>query len=340
MAFGEKELRAQLKGELRPVYLLYGEEAYLTAHYTDAIASLAVEEDMGGFNLQKFDGESASVEQIEQAIDAMPLMAERKCVVVRDLDFTNEEVAARILPLVEQPIESTVLVLSYMRLQPTGKNGVWKTLLSAVEKSGAVVKFAKKSATEMAATLCAGAARRNCVLSSANAALLVEQCGDDMLLLGNELDKLAALADGGEITAALIHKVATKNLEAKVYELSKAILRRKSDEAFGILNTLLGQREDPIAILAVLIGAYVDMYRMKVAGAAAKSVADVMAAFPQAYRSSKEFRLKYAAGDAARMTLEALCEKLDILAEADTLLKSSRANPRFVLEQAIAKLLR
>ncbi len=340
MAFGEKELRQELKGELRPVYLLYGEEAYLTAHYADAIASAAVAEDMGGFNLQKFDGEAASAEQIEQAIDALPLMAERKCVIVRDLDFTNEDVAARILPLIEAPSDTTVLVLMYMRLQPTGHNGIWKTLLSMVEKNGAVVKFAKKTATEMAATLCAGAARRNCVLSAANAALLIQQCGEDMLLLGNELDKLAALADGGEITAALIEKVATKNLEAKVYELSKALLRRKSDEAYSILNTLLGQREDPIAILAVLIGAYVDMYRMKVAGAAAKSAAEVMAAFPQSYKNSKEYRLKYAAGDAARMSTDALREKLDILAEADTLLKSSRANPRFVLEQAIAKLLR
>jgi len=340
MAFGEKELKKDLQEELRPVYLLYGEEAYLTAHYADVIASKAVDEDMGGFNLQKFDGETASVDQIEQAVDALPLMAERKCVVVRDLDFTNDEAEQRILPLIENPNDTTVLVLMYMRLQPTGKSGVWKTLLNTVEKSGAVVKFSKKTATEMAAMLCARAARRNCVLSAANAALLVEQCGDDMLLLGNELDKLAAIADGGEITAALIEKVATKNLEAKVFELSKAILRRKSDEAYSILNTLLGQREDPIAILAVLIGAYVDMYRMKVAGTAAKSAADVMAAFPQAYRTSKEFRLKYAAGDAARMTPEVLREKLDILAEADTLLKSSRANARFVLEQAIAKLLR
>ncbi len=336
MAYGEKELREELKGELRPVYLLYGDEAYLTAKYADAIGKAAVVEDMGGFNLQKFDGETASAEQLEQAIDALPLMAERKCVIIRDLDFTDDAVAERILPLIENPCETTVLVLMYMRLQPTGKQAVWKTLRDTAAKVGGVVKFTKPTATEIAATLCARAARRNCVLSSANANFLIEQCGDDVLLLCNELDKLAAIADGGEITAALIKKAATQNLEAKGYELTKAVLYRKSDEAYGILDILLGQREDPIAILAILIGAFVDMYRMKVAGVSAE---EVHGAFPQMYGKSKVSRLTFAARDAARMTPEQLCEKLEILAQADTLLKSSRANPRFVLEQAIAKLM-
>lgn len=336
MAYGEKELREDLQGELRPVYLLYGEEAYLTAKYADAIGKAAVSEDMGGFNLQKFDGETASVEQLEQAIDALPLMAERKCVIIRDLDFTDDAVAERILPLVETPVDSTVLVLMYMRLQPTGKQTVWKTLRETAAKVGGVVKFTKPTATEIAATLCARAARRNCKLSATNANFLIEQCGDDVLLLCNELDKLAAIADGGEITASLIKKVATQNLEAKGYELTKAVLYRKSDEAYGILDILLGQREDPIAILAILIGAFVDMYRMRVSGASAQ---EVLETFPQMYGKSKVSRLTFAARDAARMTPEQLCEKLEVLAQADTLLKSSRANSRFVLEQAIAKLM-
>lgn len=338
MAFGEKELRQDLKGQLRPVYVLYGEESYLTAHYADAIAKAAVPEDMGGFNMVKFDGETATLDQIEEAIDALPLMAERKCVVVRDLDFTAGDTAERLLPLIEDPPETTVTVLMYLQLQPQPrKNAKWKALLDAANKNGATVNFAKKTATELAAALCARAARNNCVLSSANATLLVQQVGEDMLLLGNELDKLAAIADGGEITAALIARAATKNLEAKVFDLSKAILRHKCDEAYGLLNTLLQQKEDPIAILAVLTNAYVDMYRMKVAVAAVKS-ADTVAQTFSAYKG-KEFRLRYASQDAARLSVQQLRQKLEVLAAADTLLKSSRALPRFVLEQTIAKLL-
>ena len=88
MAWDEKTLSADLKTALRGLYVLYGEEGYLVARYMEQIAKKAVCDDLGGFNLQRFDGETADAEQIEEAIDALPLMAERKCVVVRDLDIT------------------------------------------------------------------------------------------------------------------------------------------------------------------------------------------------------------------------------------------------------------
>ena len=338
MSWSESDLKQNLKEQLCRVYLLYGEETYLTAQYTARIAGLAVSEDLGGFNLQSFDGDTARVEQIEEAINALPLMAEQKCVILRDIDMTAGDFSERLLPLLEEPPETTVTVLSFLHLQPQPKkNAKWKKLLETVEKTGAVVCFSKKTAAELARILCSGAVRRGCTLSPQNAARLVEQCGEDMLLLAGELDKLAALADGGEITAQLIESAATKNLDAKVFDLSKAILRHNRDGAYGILNTLLQQQEDPIAILAVLSNAYADMYRVKIAQSAGNRPDAVAKAF-SAYKG-KEFRLRYAAQDAAPLSVPALRHALDILAQADTQLKQSRVPPRFVLEEVLAKLL-
>lgn len=337
LAWDEKTLAKDLKTALRGLYVLYGEEAYLVAHYTEQIAKKAVSDDLGGFNLQRFDGETADAAQIEEAIDALPLMAERKCVVVRDLDITAGDRAERLLPLLEDLPETTVVVLYYMQLQPQMKNAKWKRLLEAATKNGAAVCLAKKTPAELSRTLCSGATRRGCTLTPQNAALLVEQCGEDMLLLTNELDKLAALSDGGEITAEMIRTAATKNLEARVFDLSKALLRHRRDEAFGILDTLLQQREEPVGILAVLTNSYVDMYRMKVAQIGGRSAAEVAAAFP-AYKG-KEFRLRYAAQDAATLSVEQLRRALAVLADADTALKSSGTQARFVLETTLTKLL-
>ena len=116
MSWNENEFKQDLKENLRRINLLYGEETYLTAHYTQRIAELAVSEDFGGFNLQSFDGDNASVEQIEEAVNALPLMAERKCVVLRDLDITAGDFAERLLPLFEDPPETTVTVLSFLHL--------------------------------------------------------------------------------------------------------------------------------------------------------------------------------------------------------------------------------
>ena len=55
-------------------------EAYLTTHYAAAVADKAVgNTELAAFNLQKFDGQEASLEAIEEAVEALPVMAERKC---------------------------------------------------------------------------------------------------------------------------------------------------------------------------------------------------------------------------------------------------------------------
>ena len=92
-----------------------------------------------------------------------------------------------------------------------------------------------------------------------------------------------------------------------------------------------------MGILAVLTNSYVDMYRMKVAQIAKKSASEVAAVFPT-YKG-KEFRLRYAAQDAAGLSVEQLRRALAVLAGADTALKSSGTQARFVLETTLTKLL-
>lgn len=106
-----------------------------------------------------------------------------------------------------------------------------------------------------------------------NARLLIEQCGEGLYRLLGELDKLCAIAlewegKANEITRDMIEAAATKNLEASVFDLSKALLQGRYDGAYRILDRLFFQREEPVAILGVLISAYADLYRVKVADAA------------------------------------------------------------------------
>ena len=83
MPITESELKKHLKeGKLSPLYFLYGEESYLTSHYASLIAEKAAGgSDFDEFNLQKFDGQDSDFRAIEEAVEALPLMADRKCVV-------------------------------------------------------------------------------------------------------------------------------------------------------------------------------------------------------------------------------------------------------------------
>ena len=166
---------------------------------------------------------------------------------------------------------------------------------------------------------------------------MVEQVGNDLNLLIGELDKLCALAgEGGEITKAMIDAACPKNLEAKVFDLSKAILYRRRQEAFNLLYQLRVQREEPVAVLGVLSGAFSDLYRGKVANASGVSPDTLARAF-KSYKN-KEWKLKNAARDSARISVETLRGCLDILAEADTTLKLRSGDEWALLEQTVARL--
>ena len=132
---------------------------------------------------------------------------------------------------------------------------------------------------------------------------MVERSGDDLNLLLNELDKLCALAGEGEITRQHIETAGMRNLEASVFDLAKAILQGQYERAYGIIYRLMDQREEPVSVLSVLSSAYADLYRAKVAAAGGVPAASLSADFQ--YRG-REFRLRNAARDCARLSLPVL----------------------------------
>lgn len=336
----EKDLKEHLKTEeVKQVYLLYGEESYLTAHYVEQLvgkSGVRADDELSVFNYQRFDGQESSFDAIEAAAESLPLMADVKCVTVSNCDVTAA-VFDRAMALVNDPPEGTVLIFWMTTLLSDGKmNAKWKQFAEAVEKNGMCVSFPRKSNEEIARILCSGAGRRGCLMKPQTALLLVEQCGNDMNLLLNELDKLCALAANGEITVSILEQVATKNLNAQAYELSGAILKNQYEKAYILLHRLFASKTEPLMILAALSGAYTDMYRAKLATIGGRQAETLVEEFDY---KGKVFRLRYASRDCSRMSLEALRESLDLLAQADRRLKSSASDKKTVLEELAAKLI-
>lgn len=342
MPWNEEKLKQHLKeGELLPLYVLYGEERYLVRQYAEKLRGrVAADDDLASFNLHRLDGLRCEFDEIGEAAEAMPLMAERTCTLVRDYDVgakDREESHPRLMDLVGDPPDTCVLIFYYDAIQPVGKSVRWKEFLSAAEKHGAVIKMGRRTPEEVVRMLLSGAARRGCALRPENARLLLDWCGNDLNLLLCELDKLAALADGGEIDRALIERAATRNLESRVFDLSKFILSGQYTKAYDMLHTLFALKEEPIMINGVLSSAWADLYRAKVAAASGHKALEVTEVFPG--YGDKAFRMTNAQRDAARLSLDTLRKGLEVLAEADRRMKSTSSDPRVVMEETAARLI-
>ena len=215
------------------------------------------------------------------------------------------------------------------------QNKDWQGIIKLFAKSGAAVRLSRRTSVELTRQLCASAKKRGGSLPLEAASYLVAYSGSDLNLLINELDKLCAYAAGREITQRDIDAVCIKSVEATAFDMVKALLRGKYADAYGMLDALFAQKTEPVMIAGALISSYVDMYRAKAALASGERVEAVAQAFNY---KGREFRLRYAAQDASRLTLAQLGTCLDILSEADEALKSTRAEKRLVLEEAMLRL--
>lgn len=334
----EIELKKQIgSGDFSRLYFLYGEEKYLIRHYTSLIIKKAVDPAFADFNLHGYDGKGVDFDDVSQAAEALPMMSERTLVHIKDLalDSLNSDQSDKFLKLISDIPETTVILISNPSLDVNMKSAKGRKILSEVDKFGCSVAFEHAGLNQLIKLVEKGASSRNCTISPSNARYLLTLIGDDMTVIINELDKICAYKKEGEIGREHIDAVVVKTVQARVFDLAKALTSGNCDLAMDILDTLIAMKEEPINILGALITPYVDMYRAKVYVSGGLRAEDAAKDFNY---KNKEFRLTNGARSASKYSVSQIRTFLDVLDDADRLLKSTSVSGRLVLEQTITKL--
>jgi len=336
----ESDLKKQIeKSNFSNLYFLHGEEKYLVGQFAQKLIAKAKGTAFEDFNFQRFEGGTSSVDQIAAAVEALPFMAERKCVAVSDLDV--EGLRAQELDKLNEMVTNipdTTILIFYLPtvLIDYKTDKKWKKFMTLASQKGSAVQLKRRANSDLEKLLCTGATKQGCDLSRQNAGRIIAYCGNDLQTLFNEIEKLCSFVKKGEITAQIIDQIVVKNLESRVYDLSKAILAGEYDKAYSVLDQLFYQNEEPVSILAVLSSAYLDMYRVRISVQSGYEVQEPAKYFDYA---RKEFRLTNAERDSKKLSSSMLRESLQMLLAADTALKSARGDRRITMEKLIAQLL-
>lgn len=330
-------LKKQLKeGQFLRCYLLWGEETFLTDFYTKSLCDKAAPQ-MPDFNLHLLDGKDCTLAALSDAVDAVPVFAERQCVCVRDLDVDAlaKDDQRQLAEIVEGVPEQTVLVFSLLHVQPEAKKKAkWRDFFALVQKNGLVVECARPSETELAKWAVKAAARYRAVLSLENAGYLISLVGREMQQLKGEIEKLAQYADG-EITREHIDRLAIRTTETTVYAMVGALGRRDFTSAATSLGELFDARERPEMILGAVAKFFADICRARAGADCGKSTKEIAADF--GYRG-REFIITNALRDARNFTDEYLRACIACTMQADARLKGSRTDNRVVLEELLAQI--
>lgn len=320
-------------------YLIYGDEPYLKQYYANLIPKKCVSPEMEGFNLRKFDAENgADINELIDSTDTLPAFSEYCCTLIKNfpLDAMYSSDKEKFEAWLREMPETTVAVFwqDTTEINPK-KNAKWKSVISLFSKYGAAVRLDRMDRNALCKTVISGMKKRNCEIDKTTAFYLIDTVGDDLNILLNEVEKLSNLKSGSAVTRDDIDKISVKTLQASVFDLSKSLIRGDLSKAMSILNKLLADKEKPEMILGALAGNFVDMYRAKVSVLSGKS-ADYMKNFYN-YKNT-EFRLRNAARDCSKLSLEQIKKCIQILSDADSRLKNRVTDERIILEKLLVEI--
>ncbi len=324
-------------GDFAPVYILFGNDSYLKKLYFDKLCDKSYDGDPF-FNLSKFDGE-ANLQDIYDAVMQYPMMADTKCVAITDFDIdgASKEDFDKICALIGEESVGTTVVIRFDALDFDCKKSsrAKKLMVVAEKKGGKVIALNRRTLPQLAKTLTDAAKKRGCALSDTNARYLVETAGDDLSTLKNEIDKLCAFVESGEITRETIDLVSIKTSEASVYDYVKEVLSGNVSSALKLLSAMFYSRMEPMIILYTIASTYVDIYRVYSAKVAGKSRAQVAEKFNY---KNKAFVLDRAAAHLKTIDAKKLNFSFKVLLWTDKALKSFGTDANIILEEMTVKL--
>jgi DNA polymerase III subunit delta len=259
MAKGEltfDDLRSALaQRKFAPVYLFYGEEDFLAEEATDLIVNSAMSPEQQGFNLDVVYGSDADARDILSHASSFPMMADRRVVVVRELDkLVNKELLSSFL---EQPSPSTCLVLH------STKPDFRKKPYVTAKRSAIVVKFERIREYQIAGWIGKRVKQQGREIDQEAMKILAAYVGPSLREIQNELDKLYIFVQEKQaISSDDIRAVVGVSKEYNIFELQNAVGAKNLARSTEILSRMMDSGESPILIIIMLTRYFTTLWKL------------------------------------------------------------------------------
>ena len=339
-----EDLRDQLKRrEFAPVYVLFGPETYLRDLAAKTIADLSFNAgDFRDFNETAFSlNTEGNLEKALAAAEQLPMMASRRFVRITDVrvsatgfrDTVTEAHEPLLTRFLSDPPPHATVVLVADEL-----NGVRKMGRLLREKTAAV-EFTRLTDNELAAWAQKELKEAGVTIDEVTLRYFLSRIGPDIQRLTNEVRKLAAASmPEGIVTMDLVSTLAPNTRELTNFELTDHLVAGRRGKAIAILEKILDDGAEPLALLGLLAYNYRRLLIAKDLMTRGAPRAEVASELKMRYNDQEAF---FAA--ARRADIDDLSRAIDRLARTDVAIKSSiggsgPAGARMQLEVLVCEL--
>jgi DNA polymerase-3 subunit delta len=336
------------RGELRPVYVVAGEERLLRDEVVAALRTASLSGGIAAFNEDKFTAGEVDIEAVVAAARTVPMMAARRWVLLRGAErWGGEEGEAkasgrgssagatapfdRLAEYAASPSDSTCLVVVATKLDGRRK------LAALARKEGFLVACDPPDSRGLIEWIAQRCAAKGNPIDRDVAELIAALAGPQLSSVDDALERLSLYAGpGAPIDEAAVGACVARIRTADTWALVDAVGARDLGRALRTLADAYDPRERGLPLLGALAWSIRQLARFQAALAAGQRADEAArsAGVFQPYRA-RELALK-----AKTVRPKEVERWLLVLAETDLALKSSRRSADAILEEMLTRLCR
>lgn len=340
MGYGEI-LEALKRGQVQPIYLLYGEELYFIRQLEQAVIKAVLTPEEMDMNLLHLD-KDPSINELIALIETVPFMGGKNVIHIRgtallrprknnnnEQSEVSDKSEERLLKVISNMPEYTHLILS-----TTDKVDKRRKIFKLIEKYGATVELANIKGKDVRGWLNSKLVELNKKMDSdameyfLGVISIMPQIS--LGFLHNELEKAALFTEGKtRISQSDLIEIMSSIPEISIFSMIDAVSQKQIGKALQLMGEQIKSGEHPLKLVSLLARQVRLMWQAKELakdGCGTREIAEKLGLVPfigeKMLKQSKNF------------TSEILKQATLALATADCDLKSGRAN-KSTLEEII-----
>ena len=275
----EKDLK---QGNLKSLYLLYGEEKFLLESSLKKIKNL-FGETLKGINYITID--ETNLQEIISDIETPSFGYEKKLIIAKNTGIFKKEtkkktktdkenIKTKLLDYLNENFEEikNTVVLVFVEEEADKCE-----LLQFIDKNGVVCNFVFQKPNQIQARIKAIANAYKVNIDVPTLSYFIECCGTNQQELVNEIRKLIEYAgEGGTITKEDIDSLSIKKMESVIFDLTDSLGKKNTKKAIEVLRNLILAKEPVQKILITLYNHFKKLYLVKIALQNNKDIIDAL----------------------------------------------------------------
>ncbi len=254
------------KGQLHPVYLLYGTEQYFIERFKHNLIHTLVNEISD--DITTYDLTDVSIQDVIVDAETFPFFNEKKLIITNEPTFLKtkpdnisiQHDVKKLEMYLDNPAEFSVMVIiaSFEKLDER------KKITKILKQKAVTVDCNPIKDKELRKWIQFMAKQHQITVDEEAMFLLETEFGNNLYLLQQEMEKLALfIGEQGNVTSEVVKNVVSSTLTFNALELVDAVLKKELHTAIKIYKDLEKQKEEPIGLIALLAYQFRVIFQVK-----------------------------------------------------------------------------